>query len=496
MLGAALVTVLPLPLGAQGWTVRPSLQAAVSATDNANHAAGGDARADLIASAQPGVVIDGQSPLLRLHAMLGAELVAHADRAQADRAYPILLVEQTATLAPRLLFLDASASVRPAERDPFGARSEAGSSDNRAVTSAWRVSPRIEREFPSGAGVLARYEEVGSHADTAPATRQRFTNLELRVSHKPVPYGGSLSYASHSARFTGEADSRSKFEALTARGELAFADEWVAGPLIGRERSTLLLQERTDTLYGAHLAWTPSERIRLAAQAEHRFFGSGWTLEATHRMPWTSFALQWRRMPLTSSTSLRVLAPGARLDSFLDAILTTRTPDAALRKTLVADLVASRGLPAELQGPVDVQAEHAQLQGSVRGTWVLMSPRNILSLTAYRQSMRQLTRTGSVAALLPPQRDNRQSGASLNLNRRLGPLLTMDASVSWSRVSGLGAGAADASRERSVRAAALRTLAPSTGLSVGLQWARFDTTRSGVDAWRAASAFVALSHRF
>lgn len=497
LLGAALVAALPLPLCAQSWTVRPSLQAALSATDNANHAAGSQARADLVASAQPGVAIDGQSPVLRLHAMLGAELVAHADGAQPDRAYPLLLADQTATLAPRLLFLDASASVRPSERDPYGARSEAGSSDNRAITSAWRVSPFIEHELSPRAGVLARYEEMGSQSSAELAARQRFSNVELRLSHKPMPVGGSLGYASHSARFSGQGDSRSKFEALTARGELAFGAALVAGPLVGRERSTLLLEDSSSTLYGAHVAWTPSERTRVAAQAEHRFFGTGWRLEATHRMPWTSFALQWVRRPVTAATSLGVVAAGARLDSFLDAMLTTRIPDAAQRKTLVADLVASRGLAAELQRPVDVQAETAQREDSLRGTWVLMGVRNIVSLTAYRQSMRQLTHAGALAAVVPRNLDHRQSGASLTLNRRLSARLTLDASARWSRFSGLGAVAATgSSREQAWRACVMRALAPSTGLSVGVQFERLDTTRAGIDAYRARSAFAALRHAF
>jgi uncharacterized protein (PEP-CTERM system associated) len=496
LLGAALVAALPLPLCAQAWTVRPSLQAGLSATDNANHAAGSQARADLVASAQPGVAVDGQSPLLRLHAMLGAELVAHADGAQPDRAYPLLLADQAATLAPRWLFLDASASVRPTERDPYGARSEPGSSDDRAVTSAWRVSPYIEHELSPRAHVLARYEEMGSRSSAELAARQRFSNVELRLSHKPMPVGGSLGYESHSARFSGQGDSRSKFEALTVRGDLALASVLVAGPLVGRERSTLLLEESSSTLYGAHVAWAPDERTRMAAQAEHRFFGTGWRLEATHRMPWASFALQWLRRPVTAATSLGVVAAGTRLDSFLDAMLTTRVPDAALRKALVESLVASRGLRNELQRPVDVQAETAQREDSLRGTWVLMGARNIVALTAYRQSMRQLTRSGSVAAAVPRSLDHRQSGASLTFNRRLSPRLTLDASARWSRFSGLGAAATGSSREQAWRACILRALAPSTGLSVGVQFERLDTTRAGVDAYRARSAFAALRHAF
>jgi hypothetical protein len=42
----------------------------------------------------------------------------------------------------------------------------------------------------------------------------------------------------------------------------------------------------------------------------------------------------------------------------------------------------------------------------------------------------------------------------------------------------------------------MRALAPSTGLSVGVQFERLDTTRAGVEAYRARSAFAALRHAF
>ena len=278
---AALVALPAQPLYAQSWTVRPSLQLGLAATDNANHAAGAEARTGVVASAQPRVAIDGRSSASHLHAIVGADLVAHGHGVRPNRAYPLLIADLAATLAPRWLFLDALASVQATERDPYGARSETGDTDTRATTSAYRLSPYIEHEFSPGAGVLARYEHAGSSS------------------------------------------------ALTARGDLALADDLVVGPVIGRERSTLWLEKSADTLYGAHLVWTPNERTRVAAQAEHRFFGTGWQLEANYRRPWMSFALRWIRWPVTSSTSLGVVAADARLDSFLDAILTTRIPDAA-----------------------------------------------------------------------------------------------------------------------------------------------------------------------
>lgn len=526
---AALAALLPLglvlaprPLRAQGCALHLALEASAIATDNANHAAAARAQSDLITLLQPSLGLEGRCAALRLKATLGADLVASAQGSRPGRALVHGQADATATLLPRLLFLDAAASVLPVERDPFGPRSETGSSDNRALARAWRVSPFVEHALSPRSQLQARYEETGSRTDAGPgsparpaaaAVRQRFSNLDLQLAQHTLPLGGMLAYSASRARFEGAAsgDSRTRFESVSARGDLALAGDWVLGPVLGHERSRLLFDERADTLYGLHAGWRPSERTQVAAQLAHRFFGTGWQMDASHRTSRLSLLLQWRREPVTTPASLGVAEAGTRLDEALDAMLATRQPDPAARRALVAALMAQRGLPAELQQPVDVQAAQAQRRDSLRATALLMDRRNTLSLAIWRLTLQTLApATGGAGLLAPAAPGSRQWGADLVVSRRLAPHLTLEARATWSSIrsvddqagTGTGTGTTTtpnpdaASRERRLHLALARALAPRTSVSLGLAQARFDTTSPGLDAWRARSVLAGLRHRF
>ncbi len=438
----------------------------------------------------------GESTSFRINATVGADLVAYANGTQPSRAYPLIVATQQATFVPRLLFLESSVSVRAAERDPFAARSAAGTTENRQTTAAYRVSPYIDYQISPASSAFARYDESWSNTDAVDAADQHFTNVEVRLSRRPLPFGGSVEYTKQIVRFSGHGESRATFDTVKAKGDIAIGGELIVGPVLGRERSTLFLETTDDNLYGAHLQWTPSERTRLTAEAARRFFGTGWTLDAQHRLPWMTISLQWNRSPITTATSLGVAAAGSNLNTFLDGILTTRYPDPAARAVVVTNLIANRGLPTSVQGPIDVQAAYAQLQNNLRATWVLLGSRNIISVTTYAQTLRLLTRAGAAPTLLAGNLDNRQVGVTLGLNRRLSPQLTLDASANWSRINGLADQSGDVSREQIYRVAIVRAVSPRAGISAGLQHDRLATTLPGIDSFKATSAFVGVNHRF
>src|SRR5690606_19862063 len=122
------------------------------------------------------------------------------------------------------------------------------------------------------------------------------------------------------------------------------------------------VQADTDSVYGARLAWRPTERTDLNASVGHRFFGWGGKLEARHRSPFLALAARLERGPIARPSSLLLVPAGGDLASLLDAAFTTRYPDAAQRDAIVRNLMTSRGLATELSGPVDVFPDYVQLR--------------------------------------------------------------------------------------------------------------------------------------
>lgn len=479
------------------WLVQPAVQATISATTNGTGAASGEERKDIIASVQPTVLLVGESPAYKLRALLGADMVAYANGTQANRAYPLIDASATAVLAQRLLFLDSSVSVRAAERDPYAARSASGSTLNREIVSVYRVSPYLNYQISPASSVSARYEEISSHGDTESASNQRFSSGYIRLGRNPLPVGGSLEYETHLVRFSTPTSNQWRIDTLKAVGDFKIASDLIIGPVAGQERTQFLEDVRTDALYGAHLRWNPNERTQLTTEVDHRFFGVGWNLDLRHRTPSVTVLVQLSRAPVTSSTSIGVAPSGSALGSFLDQILTTRYPDAAARSTVVSNLIANRGLAADQQTPIDVRADYAQLQTDAAATVVFLGSRNIISVTLYNRTSRSLVRSGdALDELVTATADNRQSGLSIDFNRKLTPQLTADFTLTGSRIHSLGISGQIATREQTYRASLVRALSPKTGLSAGVQYGRLDSSATTVNSYTVISAFVGLSHRF
>ena len=482
---------------AQGVEVHPAVESTLSATDNGAGTPSGEERKDLVGWVRPTVAIDADTRLYKLHALVGGELIGYANGTQPNHAYPVLLADGTGTLVERLLFLDASTSVRAAERDPYAARSEIGSTLNREVTSVYRLSPYLNWDVSSASKLYARLEEVVSRGDTGSATNQRYTNVDLNWTTRPLPIGGSVAVESHAVRYSFPADSTVRIDTMKASGDVAVGGEFIVGPSVGAERTSFESDSQTDTYYGAHVRWSPNERTQAAAELEHRFFGTGWKLELRHRAPYATVLVTWERAPVTTSQSLGVVSSASGLDAFLDAILTTRYPDPTARAAVVGNVVANRGLQSDAQGAIDVRANYAQLQNNFNANLVFLGSRNIVTVGVYVLTLRGLTRDGDVlATALPSLSDSRQVGASVDFNRKLTPLLTADLTSTWSRITGLADATGQSTTQQSHRLALVRALSPRTTVSVGIRRDALHSRLTAVQSYAANSAFVGMNHKF
>jgi uncharacterized protein (PEP-CTERM system associated) len=270
----------------------------------------------------------------------------------------------------------------------------------------------------------------------------------------------------------------------------------VLGLIGGRERNEFSLTRRTDSIYGLRFELVPGERSSISAQAEHRFFGTGWDVQAKHRSPFIALAFRSVRQPVALA-STQLLGTASSTAGLLDAMLTTRFPDPAARQALVSDLIARLGLPRQLRGPVEVFSDAPQLEQGVDLSAALQGRLTTLTLTAYQRRYSQLMRSDDpLAPLLPDDQANRQYGVSLNLNRRLDPLTALNFGLSSSRLRGHGAHEGDVTEQRLATVTLSRQLAPATTFSVGARRRLSDTTILGAADVHESAAFAALSHRF
>ena len=497
LLGMATLAIAPLWLHAQAISPQLSVDASVTATDNGALSAPGLEQNDFITVVRPKVVMSRRGAGLEYDLQASAALLAYANGTQPDGVLPDVRASMKLTAVERLLYLDAAAQVYQAEADPFGIRADATNGANRRTASAYRVSPYIERELWPDTTFLARHDAALSTNGAGVGARLVSNRSLIRLERKPVPIGAAVELSRLEEESQGVAASRFTLDTARLRASVALGDQLSLGAVAGVDRSNSLLSDHTDSLYGLSVQWAPGPRTELSAELEQRFFGRAGILKFRHRMPFMSFALTMSRQPVRSSASLGLLGQGADIRGLLDAILTTRYPDPAVRSGLVDDLVASRGLDTNQQHPVDVVAEYPQLQTASQLSWTLLGTRNTASITLYTQTLRGLTHDGDPLSLPAGAiADSRQAGGAFQFNRRLTPQLSADAVVRWSKITGLALRTGDVTEERSYRFSLVQNLSPRTGVSAGVQHNRFTTTVGGQHPFDATLVFVGISHRF
>jgi uncharacterized protein (PEP-CTERM system associated) len=254
-------------------------------------------------------------------------------------------------------------------------------------------------------------------------------------------------------------------------------------------------------VYGVGFRWNPTLRTRMDGFWEHRFFGSSYSWQFSHRLPNAAFRASFTR-GLSSYPELALLIPaGTTVSQFLNAAFTTRIPDSAEREKAVDEFLARTGLPPTLASPVNFYADTIQLQNSATASLVLIGVRNTLTFTVFRVDSQNVSASGSE---LPPAfqfgENNTQTGARVNYARPLGWQTNLNAYAGYSRtVSNTTESATSDLQSDNYNAGVRlgRPLGPKTSTSFGLTYSRFDP--SGRDTRSATSAtniYATISHTF
>lgn len=490
---------------AQSIQVTPSIAATLSHSDNPLFVAEEQARGDTQLSISPRLSIRRTGPRLRLTGEAGLDATSHTNSDLRNRVTPTVSGTLNAEIIDNWFFLDSSVRVSSIEVDPFAPRAEASSDRNSRRVMTGTFSPYIDYRLGSNFAVRARSDMTGTRIGTADddsSTEPSRTLLSARntlvVERLPRPLGATLEATSENSRYTNEAEPLLRDDSVRASVSYSLAGDTTVSIVAGRERSRFTgNQESTDSIRGLRFAWRPNERTRLDADVERRFFGNGYSLQVSHRMPWLTSSLSLRRAPVSNPFSLQFGGGGATLGSFLDSILTTRYPDPAERNRIVADILASRGLPASLSSPIGIVSRYAQLENGGTLSFVLLGARNTFTMSVYGTTQRRLQREDDpLTAGSGADSDSRQYGGSLGFNRRLSPQWTLDLQTEWSRVEALAARAGDETTQRRVRSAVTYAVSPRTDANAGLSFRSIGSTLSTTSTTREASGFVGILHRF
>lgn len=487
---------------AESWRVTPEVAINATATDNGALAADGLAKSDLVLDFAPRLHARGQGGRFRVDVDFGLEALVYTRKTAPDRVLPSGRAALQSTLADRWFYLDASTQVDQSTADPFGVQTDTPSTVNRLTTARYSLAPYVSHEFSPSLSLLGRLERQwvrhsGQEGGSAAVADWHEDDQTLRLVQRPLPLGYSLEYSGQRTTYEDGTGSTLALEAARAVGSFAVRPETVLSLVLGREHSEFSLAQYTDPIYGARVDWAPSERSTLHAEAEHRFFGTGWDVQLRHRSPFVALALRAVRRA-TARESSQLLGGGAgSTTGLLDAMLTTRYPDPQVRDALVQDLVNKLGLPAQLRGAVEVFADAPQLEQGVDMSAAFQGRLTTVTVETFSRSYVRLVHPNDpLLPLLPDDPSNRQYGGSASVTRRLSPITAITLIGSRVRLHGVGNREGDVTNQGRVSLNLTRQLAPTTTLTVGARRQVTKSTLAGVGQVHESAVLFGLGHRF
>jgi uncharacterized protein (PEP-CTERM system associated) len=486
---------------AQSWRIVPALKATATASSNAGMQAADAATMDTVITVTPQVQLLGSSADYRLTGTVAADMVTYLGRSRGDRILPRGQVLLNGRLVDRLLFVDAELGADTTSSTPFDLLSDGATFYNVGTSTRERISPYLDRELSPSSRITARSDLVWTQGRGAATVAALTSNADAlvqthtaRYDLKPEPAGlrGEVNYQN-----TSYSDSTAGGLTLqTARLSALYAPAptLTLGLTGGRDAARYTTNNVSETLRGVSLRWAPTERTQFDALLEKRFFGNGWTVNFAHRSPFMAVSAGLVRQATTYAARLGVLQAGGDVATLVDSILQTRIQDPALRQIAVQDLIAKRGLPNTLTGPVDLFSRTVQLQQGANVTLAMIGVRHTVTFRLFQTRTEDL-RGPTEDSVIGLASDATQRGGTVGVSRRLTPDITADLTFTHTKTDGLGPNVALHSSNSIVRFGATYSLSPRTTLSGAVRHQTGSSTLIGVNATESAIS-VGMLHRF
>lgn len=483
---------------AQALRVQPEVETTVVA--NSTSVAGSDSKqADVALVLNPRVNISSRGGRAALDGTFGVRATTYANNSQDSQVSPEGHLGLRSELIEQLMFLDASLSADRTSADPFAARPEGAATANDYTLMRVRITPYIERQLTSSLTATARTDHiitrrVGGATPVGPSQDTYEQGQTLSLEQRPQPFGWRAELMRQDSKVRGADTSTLAQTSVRLTADYQLTPQVIVGVTAGRERSEYSLIDRTSSIVGGRLDWRPNERGELSARVEHRYFGTGGELAWQQRSTFFGFTVRAARAPAAQTEGRLLGAAGDSVTSLLDAVLTSRYPDAGQRSSAVADIVRQLNLPGTLTRPIDLHTSYAQLQQRASASVLFYGRLTTASLTVFTQRQVRLVDLADVLAPTTFDSDNVQVGSEIEVTRRLTPVLSVNAGLRYNEIEGLGVREGQVSRDSTIRVGVSRILNPATRITAGLR--HQNVSSNVISGTRETAVSAALLHLF
>ena len=477
---AGVIGMAALAVNAQEATTRPGLLLVPelgirqTLTDNARLTST-DRHSELITELSPELRLSSNAGRIKGFLDYSLHGLVYARESSPNNVQQSLNAAGTVEAIDNWAYIDASASISQQNTSALGTRSTDSAlldANNRTEVTSVQLVPHIRGRLGGFADYDARltWAATNSNATTADSTT---TGASLRIgsntsfrrfgwsadlSHQVSDFSASGSHETD--RFTGELT-------FVATPELRLAAR------AGREVNDLLtLNKAGYNTWGWGATWTPSERTRLEATRDKRFFGSSHSVRFEHRMPRSILTFSDTHDVSTDSATGGSAPPRTAFD-LLFAQLASAIPDPIQRAAAVDSILQNNGLTRTTLANAGFLTSAASVQRRQDLSFAMLGLRSTVVAIAFRSDARRLDPALIVTDDLANGNLLRQYGFSVNVSHRLTPLSALSLVLTQTKTS---ASLGDQSTDlRSLTATWSSRLSERVDLSLSARRALFDS---------------------
>ena len=440
----ALLGAQAAPALAAEWRFTPQLTLRETYSDNYNLAPSGSEQSGFVTEVAPGFTLTGRGRRSQFHATYQARGVSHTGGSGGSNIQNYLDAGGRAELIDDFLYVDGSANISNVSSSAFGpqALDSTYATGNRSEVRTYTISPYARKRYGSLAQGEVRYTHQGVSSDTGGFANYNSDRLNANVSSGEAyrTFGWDVAGSTQQSTYSNLYSVRSDYVNGTLRYRLT--DQFSLTGSTGYERYTY--QTAGDAPSGASWSvgfdWKPSSRTSLAATAGHRFYGSAYSLNGTHRSRSTTWNVSYNE-DITTQQQQFANSGSVSTSSFLNQAFLTNIPDPVARSQAVDAFIRATNLPATLangnQGLSNRFFLQKRLQGSVAYTAGKSTAVASVYDTLRRPQSDNNANTGFTNNNLFFSDQTRQRGVSGLYSLRLSSLSTMNLNAQYYRTTSL-----------------------------------------------------------
>ena len=387
------ILIFPAYSAAVDWKITPTLNLLETYTDNVTLATRGNEISDFITQINPGISLTGTGARLKVNANYTMQNLFYANQSNQNTIMHQLNAGAKATLIKNLFFLDSTANISQQNISLLGplTTNNENITNNRATVKTYSISPYVLHNFSNFATTQARYTHNAVYTDATgglPGSKSdsillsltsgsAFHTLVWGLNYNKQKIGGlgtsigGLGTSVENEQYTGSLRYRvsSKFSLTGTSGYQKFSYTSITGQSAG-------------SFWTAGFVWTPSVRTNITANTGKAFFGTTYTLMASHRTRRSTWSLNYNQSITT--TRDQFLNPATiNTASFLNQLWTSNIPDPVMRQQTVDAFIRNNGLSASIFDPINVLTNQFFLQKSLLATVALSGAKNTLVFSMF-----------------------------------------------------------------------------------------------------------------